>query len=129
MIGSYGPIIFIVSDKMALTFSRLSRSAGSEWATHETLRGKKRSEYIGPVLQTISLEITLSAMHGVRPRQTAETLVQMAENGVVYPFVVGGKPVGNNLWKLLSVSDDWKGIYSKGEVSEITVSLSIEEYV
>ncbi|NCC16541.1 MAG: phage tail protein [Clostridia bacterium] len=129
MIGSYGPIIFSVSDKKALTFSSLSRSAGSEWASHETLRGKKRSEYIGAALQAISLEITLSAMHGVRPRQTAETLVQMAEDGAVYSFVVGGKPIGNNLWKLVSVSDDWKRIYSKGEVSEITVSLSLEEYV
>lgn len=128
MIGSYGPIIFSVSDKKALTFSSLSRSAGSEWASHETLRGKKRSEYIGPALQTISLEITLSALHGVRPRQTAETLVQMAEDGAVHSFVVGGKPIGS-LWKLVSVSDDWKGIYSKGEVSEITVSLSLEEYV
>ena len=129
MIGSYGPIVFAVSDKKALTFSSLTRSAGSEWASHDTLRGKKRSEFIGAPLQAISLEITLSAMHGVRPRQTAETLVQMAEDGMVYPFVVGGKPVGHNLWKLVSVSDDWKGIYSKGEVSEITVSLSLEEYV
>lgn len=129
MIGSYGPIIFAVSDKQALTFSGFSRTSGGEWATHETMRGKKRSEYVGATLQTISLEITLSAMHGVRPRQTADMLIQMAEDGVVYPFIVGGKPVGKNLWRLLTVTDDWKTIYSKGEVSEITVSLSLEEYV
>ena len=128
-IGNLGKtIVFEVSDKKILTFSNLSQTVKGRWATH-TFPGKRpKSEFLGPDLRDITFDVYLSAMHGVKPRKTLEKIEKAVLKGTVLDFVIGGRKVGNGKWKILSVSESWDCVFSKGELISARVSLSLQEY-
>ena len=130
MIGTLGPnIIFAVNDQYALTFSGMTREVSGRWATHETPGTKPRAEFLGPVLQTISLPITLSAGLGVRPRRVLETIERMVEEGTAEYLILGFRPVGKNRFRLTGSSETWDTIYNRGELVRAKLTLTLEEYV
>ena len=128
-IGSYNGIVFETSDSRILTIGGLSGSAGSDWAVHDTVGGKARSQYIGPKLRTYTFDVTLSAMLGVKPRDTLNKLREIAENGTVGLLVIGNAPVSANPFKLTDLSESWDNVTNNGELVTCKVSLSLEEYV
>lgn len=130
MIGTLGRnIVFEVSDERALTFRNMSREVSGRWVEHEVMGGKPRSEFLGAGNQAITLEITLSAMLGVRPREVLEAVEDMVESGTAEYLVIGSKPVGRNPFRLLSASETWDVIYNRGELAKATLSISLGEYV
>lgn len=127
-VGCYGGIVFSVSDRKVLTLNNLSGSTGSDWATHSTIYGKDRSQYMGPKLKKYKFDISLNALYGVRPRRLLKQLQAMAESGAVYYLIIGGSPIGTNPFKLTDVSDEWDCVLNGGELVECKVSLTLEEY-
>lgn len=128
-IGIFGSIVFETSDRKIMTLRGINQTAGSSWAAHDTIGGKQKTEYTGQNLRTFSFEITLSAELGVRPRKMLQQLEEIAEGREVYPLVIGGKPVGENLWRLVSISEEWDTVLNQGELISAKVSLNLEEYV
>jgi hypothetical protein len=128
-IGSFGPIVFSVSSLAVLTLNNIARTAGKRTTTHTVIEGKPITEYLGADLQSFKFDITLSAEHGVRPRAMLDALAEMAEGKMAYPLQIGGRPVGKHMWSLDQVSESWNHLYSLGELSEATVSLSLTEYI
>lgn len=128
-IGTFGDIVFRVSDQSILTPGGLSVTAGGSWAQHDRIRGKPKTEYTGANLRTASFEILLSADLGVRPRKLLEQLEEMVESGEAYAFVIGGKPIGRNLWRPVSISETWNTVLNRGELVSAKVTLNLEEYV
>lgn len=129
-IGNWGSdVTFSVSDQRIFTFRNLTRAVASEWATHSRIGLKDQSEYLRPALQKITFDMTLDAIHGVRPRATLELLEISCERGLVYPLIIGGKRVGKNKWRLTSVSEAWEIVYSGGELVRANVSVTMEEYL
>lgn len=128
-IGTFGDIVFQVSDEKIFTPHTFSMTVGSEWATHDNIGGKQKSEYVGSSLRKISFDITLSAEMGVNPRKLLQRLEQMAEGSEAYLLVIGGKPIGAHLWRLVSLSEEWQTVLNRGEVISATASISLEEYV
>lgn len=129
-IGNLGrSIVFSTSDAKILTFTDLKQTVSGRWATHERIQKKAQSEFLGADLRSITFKITLSAMHGVKPRKTLEIMEAMVENGTVEALVIGGVKVGANRWKMTSISETWDTIMNKGELSQATVSITLEEYV
>lgn len=129
MIGNFGSIVFQTSDRKIVTPRGMQQTAGSSWALHDIFGGKQKAEYTGQVLRTISFEIILSAELGVRPRKTLEQLERMAEGMEAFPLVVGGRPVGENPWRLVSLSETWDTVLNRGELISAKASLNLEEYV
>ena len=129
MIGSFGSVVFQTSDRRILTPQGMQQTAGSSWAAHDVIGGKQKTEYTGPTLRTISFEITLSAELGIRPRKTLEQLESLAEGREAFPLVIGGRPVGANPWRLVSLSEAWDTMLNRGELISAKVSLKLEEYV
>lgn len=130
MIGTLGrSIVFEVSDERALTFHNMRREVSGRWAEHEVTGAKPRSEFLGAANQAITLEITLSAMLGVRPREVLEAVEDMVESGAAEYLVIGSKPVGKNPFRMLSASETWDVIYNRGELAKATLSISLGEYV
>lgn len=129
-IGNLGKTItFEVSSEKVLTFNNLSRTVKGRWTQHNIIANKPKSEFLGPDLDGITFKVSLSAMHGVRPRKTLETIEKAVRKGTVLPFVVGGKKVGSNSWVITSVSETWNCVYSKGELVTADVNLTLQEYV
>ncbi|MDO4495903.1 MAG: phage tail protein [Clostridiaceae bacterium] len=129
MIGSFGPVIFSVSSLAVLTPTNISRNVSKRTTVHEVIKGKPRTEYLGPDLQTFSFDITLRAEYGVKPRMMLDLLSKMAEGNNAYLLQIGGRPIGEHDWCLDSVSEAWDTVYSMGELSQATVNLSLTEYV
>lgn len=130
MIGSLGPdIIFSVSDSKVLTFSGFQRTVSGQWSKHTRIGAKSRQEFCGPELQSASMDITLDAMLGVKPRATLDAIAKMVEDGTAEPLVIGNAQVGKNPFVITQVSESWDVIMGGGELMRATLSLSLEEYV
>ena len=43
-------------------------------------------------------------------------------------FIIGGRPISDNPFKLVSVSDEWDTVLNGGALIECRVSLTIGEY-
>lgn len=127
--GSYLGRVFTVSSMRILTPSNLKGSAGSDWATHETVGRKARSQYLGPKLRKYSFDLLLRAQDGVKPREELEYFQRMAETGVADYFVIGNRPISQHPFRLLSVSDAWNAVIHGGHMVECKISISVEEYL
>lgn len=119
---------FTVSDMKILTPSNLKGQTGSEWASHSRTGAKARSQWVAPKLKSYTLDLMLRAQDGVKPRATLEKLQQASESAKADYFIIGQKPLSSLPFKILSMTDSWDVILSGGELSQCTVSLTIEEY-
>lgn len=126
-IGTFGPLVFEVSSNKVFA-PKITRSAGSNWAMHDLVSGKAKSQYLGAALKSGSLDITLRAELGVRPRAMLETIAALAEGRNVYALVIGGRPLADNPFKIMDVSETWGEMYSGGELAAASVSIKFEEY-
>lgn len=129
MIGLLGSLRFRVNDNKVFTFSNMKREVSASWNTMERIGQKPISEFSGPNLQTISLDITLDASLGVRPRQMLEILERMTESGQANELVIGRKMVGKNKWVITKCSQAWDVILRGGELYRANVSISLQEYL
>lgn len=130
VVGTLGrKIVFEVSDRKALLLQSMSRDSKGRWTTHTTLGRKPKSEFLGPDLQTVSISIYLSSNLGVRPRSVLDAIAAMVESGTAEYLIIGNRPVGKNRFKLVSASETWDKIYSRGELAKAKVSISLEEYI
>ena len=82
-----------------------------------------------PENNTVSITIYLSSNLGVRPRRVLDAVKNMVERGKAEYLVIGGRPVGSRPFRLVSSSESWNKIYSRGELAKATISISLEEYV
>lgn len=129
MIGTLGNVVFSVSSDRVLTPKGLTGESGSDWGSHDVVHGKPRSEWIGPKNKTYKFDLTLRAQDGVPPRRTLNQLKQMAESANAYYFVIGGQPMADNPFKLVSLSEEWDAVIRDGVLIECTVSVELEEYL
>ena len=128
-IGNLGKLItFKVSSKKVLTFNDMTRKVSGRWAEHEVIRGKPKTEFLGAALQEVSFTIILSSMLGVKPRKTLERIRKAVEKGECFTFVIGGKTVSKNKWKITEASETWDIIMSKGELVQAKLELTLSEY-
>lgn len=127
--GTWGPVIFSVSEDRVLTFDKLSRSVSGAWANHGRVGKKVLTEFVRPELQSITMSVVLDATLGVPPRKLLEKLAAAVENGQVDWLVIGGEVVGANRWKLTGVSESWDVFLPGGELVRATVGLTLEEYL
>lgn len=127
--GSYMGRVFTVSSWRILTPSNLKGNAGSDWALHETVGRKARSQYLAPKLKSYSFDLLLRAQDGVSPRSTLMYFQRMAEAGMADWFVIGGRPLSPYPFKLTGVSDEWDAVLNGGAMVECKISLTIEEYL
>lgn len=120
---------FKVNDRKIFTINNLSGKSGSDWAVHEMSAGRNRSQYVAPKLRSYTFDILLRAQDGVNPRKTMEYFRKCSEQGKVDYFIVGGKPLSSNPFKITDVSEEWNTVLHNGILAESKISLTIEEYL
>lgn len=129
-VGNWGKdIIFSVSDRKVQTFKDMTRTVGSQWATHSRIGRKDQVEYLRPALQKITFTMELDAWYGVNPRAMLDKLAALAERGTVNALVIGGRRVGNYRWRITDLSEEWETIYNRGELTRAKVSVTMQEYL
>lgn len=130
VIGNLGDLImFEVSSDKIQTFSSLTRSVKGKWTTHDIIGDKPKSEFLGADLSDISFSVTLSVNHGVKPRDTIERIERAVERGEHFSFVLGGRLIGENDWKITAMSETYDVIIVNGKIAKAKVNLTLQEYV
>lgn len=129
MVGLLGNLRFRVSDNRVLTFRNFKREIAGNWSTTDRINQKPLPEFGGAQLQTITLEITLDASLGIKPRKLLKTIENMVETGEVHELAIGKKIVGKNKWVITKSSEAWDTILSGGELLRAKVSLTLQEYI
>ncbi|THD15379.1 phage tail protein [Anoxybacillus gonensis] len=128
-IGSFGDIVFEVSEKKTQTFTDFKRSGSAKWNDHEIIGHKPKSEFIGPGLEEISFTILLKAELGINPSEQLEKLRNMRDSGKVAPFILGGKPISQNYWSIQQLNESNKTVDNKGNILVVEVEVNLKEYV
>ena len=73
-VGSFGPVVFEVTNKKVFTPDSRSRTNTSNWATHDRIEGKSRSQYLSPGLTQVQYKVRIRADMGMRPQATIDLL-------------------------------------------------------
>lgn len=128
-IGKLGSLItFEVSSSKILTPSDLELKASGSWSYHDIISQKPRSEFNGAELRSVSFTIVLSAEHGVKPRNTMDSIVKAVESGTVMELALGGKAIGNK-WIIKEASNAFDIVLNRGEIAKLTTKITLEEYI
>lgn len=129
MIGLLGSLRFRVNRKQILTFNNFKREVSANWNAIDRIGMKPLTEFGGAQLQKVTLEITLDASLGVKPRKLISTIDNMIESGEVNELIIGKRIVGKNKWAITKASQEWDVILRGGELYRATLNVSLQEYV
>lgn len=128
-LGCWGTdLIFEVNSKKILTAKDIKVSQDSRWTKHNILQNVPRGEFSGPDTMGVTLTITLSAEHGVKPRSMVEKIRKANRSGQVEYLVIGGKIMGSNKMAITATSEAWNTIYNKGELVKAKIDVTFMEY-
>lgn len=129
MIGSFGDINFLVTDKKIRTFSGFRRESRARWATHEVHLKYPVTEYLGPGQDTISFEMRFDVRYGMKPRTELTRLLRKCREGKAEKLVIGGLPMGAKKWYIESITQTWERVDNKGIVLVGGAQVTLREYV
>jgi hypothetical protein len=129
VIGSFGDIIFEVSDEKSLSFTGFTRETSSSYENHGLIGQKPRTEYVAPGLDTVSFTVLLNGLFGVKPREEMNRWVECCRSGIADILIIGDSPLGVDRWVVTSVSQSWDTIWNKGELVTGKADVSLQEYV
>lgn len=125
-IGVLGPVTFEVSADKARTWHDARRDGEGRWASIAVYEGKPVTEFLGPGLDEITLQVRFDITRGVVPRDEIRQLREQRDTGAVLQFTIGGELVGDYIVR--GVTEDWSRFSSHGVLTSAVVSLKLEEY-
>jgi hypothetical protein len=76
-IGSFGSLVFSVSENTVKTFDGMNWDFSADYATHDRHIKADLLEYMGPGIESISFSMTLSVFLGVNPLKEIKKLREM----------------------------------------------------
>ena len=127
-VGHFGGITFGVSSGRVQTFDNFSLKQSIKTTTHDVIGWKGRTEVTGEELDEVTLDITLMASLGVRPRAAYANLRSMMHNKQISYLIVGNTRVMDRRCLITNITSKWEDIYSHGEVGRIECSITFKEY-
>lgn len=129
IIGTWGSKIkFSVSDKKQLSFQNMKRSASGRWASHNIVGKRPKTEFLGPAMDEITMDIVLSANMGVNPRKAMKKFRFACKKGEAHYLRIGSRKVCRNKMAITQVSESWDEIWNKGELVKSVVTVTFSEY-
>lgn len=128
-IGCLGDIPFEVSAEKILTPSSMKWSGSARYATHNLAGGNSLTEFLGNNPDKFTMKILLSAFLGVDPMECAQKLLTYRRQGAALPLIIGEKAYGRYRWNIVSHDIELKRTDGVGNVIEMTVNLTLQEYL
>ncbi|MEG0261001.1 MAG: phage tail protein [Lysinibacillus sp.] len=119
-IGSFGDLVFEVSENKTKTFSNFQRTTKSRWESHNLLSHKPELEFEGAGTDDISFTIVFRADFGVNPEKEMAKLREFISRGK--------KPISPNYWVIEKAVESHKSIDHHGNILSMEVQLSLLEY-
>lgn len=131
VIGSYGKVVFEVSDSTARSFDNgFQHETGARLESIDIIGKEPRVTFSGPDTESISFNLKLVYFLGVDPRTEYENLRSLCRSGIASSFVIGGKPVGEPgvLWLIEKLSANYTHFGPSGLPLIIEVSVTLKRY-
>ena len=129
VIGMLGGILFQVSDRQVLNFFKAPAERVRKWSQYDVLGRKAVSVFLGPELQEVTLNVTLNAALGVKPRQLLELMARMVESGDSGCSSYRSQKDRTEPVGAYKSSEAWNRVYAHGELVQAETSLTLKEYV
>lgn len=127
-IGSFGDLVFSVSENTVKTFDKISFKTSAKYATHDRHIKRDVQEFLGPGPGNISFTMAFSVFHGTNPLSEVMKLNEMVENGIVERLVIGGRVYGSYKWAISEVMSELKRYDNKGHCWAATAQVTMIEY-
>ncbi len=128
-IGQWGSNIkFSVNSDKQLSFRDMKRTSSARWTSHNIIGKRPKTEFLGPGMDEVTLEVILSAEMGVRPRSEMAKFRSACKKGEVHYLYINGKKVCKNKMAITAVSESWDEIWSQGELARAVVAVTFSEY-
>ena len=127
-IGSFGDVVFSVSDRTVKTFNEMSWKFGANYATHDRHLQEDLLEFLGPTPDSISFTMVFSVFRGVKPYKEVKRLREMVKNGEAGRLVIGGKVYGSYKWVATDGTAELERYDNKGNLWAATVKMTLQEY-
>lgn len=126
MLGRYGSLKFICSNKTVRTFSGLSRSRDIRYAQHEVIHKMPMLEFVGYGLYKASFSMRFDLSLGVAPLACLEKLQRMMNNRMYKWLVVGDEFLGR--YVIESIEETHKFHAADGTLIVAEVNLNLIEW-
>lgn len=127
-IGSFGDLVFSVSERTVRTFDGMSWDFSADYATHDRHIKADLLEYMGPSIEGISFSMVLSAFLGVNPLSEVRKLREMIRTGHAERLVIGGKVYGSYKWVMQKGTVDLQRFDNRGNLLSAKVKVTLKEY-
>lgn len=127
-VGSFGDLVFSVSDKTVRTFDSMSWEFSADYATHDRHIKADLLEYIGPSIETISFSMVFSVFLGVNPLKEIRRLHNMVQSGYAQRLIIGGNVYGTYKWVMQKGTVDLRRFDRQGELWAATAKVTLKEY-
>lgn len=127
-IGSFGDLVFSVSDKTVKTFDGMQWKVSAKYATHDRHIKADLLEFLGPEPDDISFSMVFSVFLGVNPYNEIKKLNDMVKKGVTGRLVIGGKVYGSYKWVATDNTNELERYDNKGNLWVAKVKISLKEY-
>lgn len=122
-IGSYGDVIFQVSNTVAETFRNMQYSGTASYTEHAVHGGDAVREFTGFPSDKISFSITLSAFYGVNPDNELKKLMKMLKSKKAYSLVIGQTLYGE--WVLEALSNSIQYTWKDGTCVQCETGITL----
>lgn len=128
-IGSWGERITFEcsSDGPVRTFRALRRGGGARWHDHDVYAKKPKSDFIGPGLDSLTLDIRLDYARGVNPTEELQALRDARDAGAVETLVVGDEVLFD--CRIDSINEERIRHDGSGKLLVALVEITFKEYV
>lgn len=127
-IATYGDVAFEVSSSLVKTLTEFSHKSSARWAVHEIIGDTCKAEFIGPGQSEMTFSVTLLSEIGASPREDADDLIKMMQDGKTAAFIVGGQPIGDGEWYIEEIEQEMTAVNAQGEIHKIVLSMTLKEY-
>ena len=129
VVGALGDIVFSTSSEMVKTINNMKWSGSARYTTHQRHNTHALTEFAGLDADKLSFDIYLSVTLGVDPMTELKKIWAYERNHTALPLVLGTHAYGKYKWVINSHSVKVQHHGRNGDLQQVTVSLSLLEYL
>ena len=129
MLGQLGDYEFEVSTESVKTFDSLKFSNSASYTEHKVLCRKGVLEYTGLNASSASLKISLNEYMGIDVLEEISAFYEYLNDGTALVFMLGGEVMGEDMWVIESLDEEYSEIDNQGRVRKADITLKLKEYL
>jgi len=129
VVGNLGDIVFVVSEEMVRTLSKMKWGGSANYAVQKRHAGNALTEFTGLNPDTFTFSMTLVAELGVDPMEEIKKLWKYLRSGEAVPLNIGSHAYGRFRWSVISIDSEIEHTDINGDIYAATVSVKLQEYL